>query len=134
MFKKLSLLAVVAVALTSLGATDAQAADTVALTKIVNTSDMNIGFDYRFGAGPWRSIRLAPGESWTLWSNFTYPGSYRHSPIEVRFDSDLRPGFNTWRSFLPLVRYAPYVDGNLAQTYYFTYSGPGRQFLAMFPA
>ncbi|REJ67313.1 MAG: hypothetical protein DWQ31_11650 [Planctomycetota bacterium] len=134
MFKKSSILAALAViALVAFAAPAAHAADNVAMTKIVNTSDIEIGFDYRIGGGAWHSVRLAPGQSYGIWAGFTFPGSYVHSPIEIRFDGDLRPGMNTWRSFLPLVRYNSYVDWNRAQTYYFTYDGPSRMFLAMFP-
>ncbi len=135
MFKKTTYLAAVAVlALSSLGANKAEAADTVALTRIVNTSSMTIGFEYRFGNGPWQSVRLNPGGDWLMWANFTYPGSYSHDTIQIRFDNDLRPGYDNYQTFLPMVRYAPYANANLAQTYYFTYSGPNRQFLGMFPA
>lgn len=116
------------------GDSDVNAADRFAMVKISNTSDIVLNFDYRFGNGPWQSVTLQPGQWQGLYAGFTYPNSYVHDTITIRFDEDLRPGRDFWREFLPYVTYTPDVDYSRAFQYYFTYDGYQREFVDMFAA
>lgn len=108
--------------------------DRFAVMKVVNTTDVVLNFEYRIGSGPWQSAMLRPGQAYGVYANFNFPGSYRHDPIEIRFDDDLRNGQEHWRRFLPYVRYSPSVNYRQAYEYHFAYSSPSRQSVEMHPA
>lgn len=112
----------------------AEAVDRFAFVQIYNTTDIVLTFQYRFGNGNWQNAMVRPGETFYLWSEFTAPGSYVYQPIALRYDEDLRPGYDFWQEFLPGVGYSPdanYANGYL---YYFGYDGNLRQFVHMFPS
>ena len=108
--------------------------DRFAVMKVVNTTDAVLSFEYRIGFGHWQSATLRPGQVYGVYANLNFPGSYRHDPIQIRFNDDLRVGHEHWRSFLPYVRYAPSLNYRQAYEYHFAWASPSQQRVEMHPA
>jgi hypothetical protein len=87
------------IAITSLGAQQAHAADTqFALTCIGTETGSAVNFQYRWGEdSEWRTSRTRPG-SWQVISyRYQYPGQNRSPQLELRFDDDMSSRVNTVR-------------------------------------
>ncbi|MEQ8788702.1 MAG: hypothetical protein RIC55_20495 [Pirellulaceae bacterium] len=109
----------------------AQAADRYALLEIHNRTDAVINFQIKFGDGAWQDTYVAPGESVGIYAGFSYPGSYDHDPIHIRFDDDMTSAHH-WREIFPYVSYAPDIDYSRAQQYYFDYDGSTGRYIELF--
>jgi hypothetical protein len=49
----------------------ADLASYVAKFSLKNNSDLSIGYQIKWGNGPWKSFRLEPGQTWDHWADVT---------------------------------------------------------------
>jgi hypothetical protein len=96
--------------------------ETVAAVCVVNSSNININFAYRWGSAEWSKIQLAPQNNQVYF--WHYATSERISPdFEIAYDDNLADGYTEQRYNLKRVQAQTPVTCNQASQYEFLLNG-----------
>lgn len=87
----LALVAPAALAVTLFSPGAAEAANRFAVTGIENKSTHTITYQYKWGADPWHTATLKPGETRLHWWTYDKANENKSPDFRVRFDSEFDP-------------------------------------------